>query len=83
VGKPTVMVGPADAECSRIVSAHGCGIVVNNGDAAGLAGAMERLRCDAAMRKAMGDSARSAFEKHFDRPIACAAMEEVLRSVVE
>jgi len=83
VGKPTIMVGPPDAECARIVAREGAGLVVSNGDVAGLVAAVRRLRDDAPLRARAGAAARAAFERDYDRPIACARIESILSSVVE
>jgi len=82
VGRPVLMVGPSDAECSRIVAEHGAGFVIPNGDADELLRRVRELRDDAALRDRLGRAARAALESHFDRPIACQAIEELLTDVV-
>jgi colanic acid biosynthesis glycosyl transferase WcaI len=83
VGRPTVMVGPADAECSRVLREHDAGLVVANGDAAGLVRALERLRDDPTSRERMGRHARAAVEAHYGAGIATSRVEEILRTAVE
>jgi len=78
VGKPVVMIGPADTECARVIAETGCGHVVGNGQAAELARCLRRLRDAAAERREMGDRARRAFEVRYDRAIACARIERIL-----
>jgi glycosyltransferase involved in cell wall biosynthesis len=80
--RPTVMVGPAGAECARIIAEHGAGYVVANGDAAGLVDRLRSLRDDPEMRTRMGHSARNALLARYDRVIACARIEMLLKSVV-
>jgi colanic acid biosynthesis glycosyl transferase WcaI len=78
VGKPAVMVGPADAEVSRIIAEHEAGVVVRNGDADGLVHELRRLRDDATTRNAMGRRGRAAFEQKYDDGVACARIEAIL-----
>jgi hypothetical protein len=47
-------VGLAEAECSRIVRENEAGIVVDNGDVAGLVRAIRQLRGDADLRRRTG-----------------------------
>ncbi|MGB7158481.1 MAG: glycosyltransferase family 4 protein [Tepidisphaeraceae bacterium] len=78
VAKPTIMVGPADAECSRILTEHAAGVVVPNGDAQKLATTIERLSADPESSDALGRRAREAFDRHYDREIACARIAAIL-----
>ncbi|CAA9421776.1 MAG: hypothetical protein AVDCRST_MAG64-2931 [uncultured Phycisphaerae bacterium] len=78
VGRPTVIVGPADAECSRVLREHDAGLVVPNGDARGLAAAVERLRDDAECRTRMGCNARDALAAHYSAAVAMARIEQIL-----
>lgn len=75
VGKPTLMVGPADCAVSQVLSAAGAGVVVANGDAQGMIAAIERLRREG---DAMGKAARAAFEKSHERRVCCAAIEAII-----
>jgi glycosyltransferase involved in cell wall biosynthesis len=79
VGKPAVMVGPTEAECSRIILHHGAGYVVHNGDVAGLVERLRELQHAPALREQMGNAARAAFEKYYDRQIACGRLEQILQ----
>jgi glycosyltransferase involved in cell wall biosynthesis len=81
VGKPAIVIAPPQAECARIVHENHCGIVVPNGDADQLVHAVQRLCADPDLRKAMGQRARSAFEKDHHRDIACGQIERLLRLV--
>ena len=78
VGRPVLMVGPASSECARIVSEHGAGFAIANGDAAGLAARVRELRDDPPARKRIGLAARRALETRFDRGLACAAIEDLI-----
>jgi glycosyltransferase involved in cell wall biosynthesis len=53
-----------------VIAQDGVGIALENGDSAGLAGAIRRLRDDPGLREQMGARARSLFESRFDRPVA-------------
>jgi glycosyltransferase involved in cell wall biosynthesis len=79
VGKPAVMIGPSDAEVSRIIDEDGAGVVIRNGDAAGLVAALGRLRDDPAERHEMGRRGRAAFERKYEQRVACDRVEEILR----
>ena len=78
VGKPAVMVGPAEAEVSRLISRHEAGAVVPNGLVGELVATLRQLREDGAMRKRLGRNAREAFGRLYDRSVACARIEQVL-----
>lgn len=82
VGKPSIMVGPADAECSRVIEEHACGYVVPNGQANQLVAHLRHLRANPELCRTMGHRARLAFEQHYDCPIACNRIERILESVV-
>jgi glycosyltransferase involved in cell wall biosynthesis len=72
------MIGPAETECSRIVSEHGAGFVVANGQADMLVQRLRQLREDETLRREMGLRARQAFEKFYDRPVACGRIQTIL-----
>jgi colanic acid biosynthesis glycosyl transferase WcaI len=80
VARPTIMVGPPDAECSRILSEHDAGVVVPNGAAPQLVRTIERLMNDSQSR-VMGARARAAFDRHYDRSIACGRLTKILEDV--
>ncbi len=78
VARPTIMIGPPDAECSRIVSESQCGVVVANGHAAELVRTISRLQADPALRQRMGQAARRVFQECYDLPVACGRIESIL-----
>ncbi len=82
VGKPSAMVGPINCECARIIQRHEMGIVIANGDTAGLAAGIRRLRDDVGLRDRLGCNARRALEEHYSRRISCMRIESILQSVV-
>lgn len=83
VGKPAVMVGPAEAEVSRVIARHKAGFVVPNGQGQELASRLRQLREDEGMRREMGQRARRAFEAEYEKEIACRRIEGILRGTVE
>jgi glycosyltransferase involved in cell wall biosynthesis len=83
VGKPTIMIGPGESECALIVRESAAGFVVPNGDPGLLLSRIQLLRDNAESRVEIGRRARSTFEAAYDRPVACARIEAVLRCVTE
>lgn len=75
VGKPSIMIGPADCEVSRILSEHHAGVIVPNGEATALVAAVRQSASDAAT---MGQNARQAFMQHYDVQVACARLQDVI-----
>lgn len=76
-GRPALMVGPADSACARVIARHDVGKVVDVGDTAGLLAAIESLRTGTYATDA-GVRARAAFEAHYDRPVCCKRIEDLL-----
>ncbi len=77
-GRAAIFVGDPDGEIARAIAAHGCGVTVSAGDAAGLAAAIKDLRASPDKIRAMGERARVAFEREWDRPIALARWRDVI-----
>jgi glycosyltransferase involved in cell wall biosynthesis len=82
-GRAVVFVGDAEGEIARLMAAHDCGVTVAPGDAAGLAAAILDLRAAPEKLRAMGERARAAFERNWDRPVALARWREVIAAVEE
>jgi len=80
-GRAVIFIGDADGEIARAIAAHGCGVTVPEGDAAGLAAAIVDLRASPEKLRAMGARARAAFEREWDAPIALARWREVIAEV--
>ncbi len=71
------MVAALDGEGARLVSESGAGPAVRAGDAAGLADAVVKLsHMPAAEREAMGQRGRDYFDRHFDRTLLLARLED-------
>ena len=77
-GRTVLFIGDPDGEIARAIAAHGCGVSVAAGDAAGLAAAIRDLRAAPDKLRAMGARARAAFEREWDQPIALARWREVI-----
>ncbi len=77
-GRPVIMVGAADGEVGAIVRAAGCGVCVEQGDGAGLAAAIARLRSESGQRMDMGGNARQLLTARFDKAIALQAWRRCL-----
>lgn len=80
-GRPALLVGPEGSEAARTVRAEGCGVVLRNGDAEGLAAAIADLVARPEARLAMGARARSALEARHARTVATARFAALLREV--
>lgn len=77
-GRPTLNIGDSDGEVARIVERDGAGVTVPVGDVQGFASAILALWTNAAQRRAMGQSARVAFEAKHDVSHAVARWQAVL-----
>lgn len=75
-GRPMVAAVEAQSEPGRIVEEHKCGLRVEPDNPEALAEGILSLTKDSGLD--MGKRARTAFEKHYDRPIAAAAYKQVL-----
>lgn len=77
-GVPLLYVGPVSGRVGEIVRDHRVGLDVRNGDAAGLANAVMRLKDDAGERAEMSRRARTLFDSRFARPLALERHHTVL-----
>ena len=82
VAKPAIMVGPPDAECSRIIEDHRAGYVIPNGDAESLVRHLRELRRDPELARSLGRNGRCAFERLYERQVACERIRLLLERVV-
>lgn len=82
VARPSVMVGPPDAECSLTIREHDCGFVVPNGNTDELVSRLRQLRDDHTFRQTMGQRARAAFDANYDKTIACGRIEQILLNAI-
>lgn len=82
-GKPSLMVGPSEAEASRILVESRSGIVIRPGDVDGMIRAIHQLRNDSTLREQMGQHARQALCERYDCRLSCARIETILHQAVE
>ena len=80
-GRPVLLVGRPDGEIARLLAEYDCGRWVAEGDGAGFAAAVERLRDDAPLRGRQGANARRLLEERFAQQRALAAWEGLLAEV--
>jgi len=81
VARPVIFIGARDGELARIIEEHGCGLVVQAGDAEGLARAIERLAADREEAEAMGRRGRELYLSRFAPQRAFAEWERVLSTL--
>lgn len=80
-GRPTIFIGDPQGETARILEETCSGITILPGNGEALAAAIRQLRDDPVRRKEMGANARAAFEARFDRRLALAKWEALLKAV--
>jgi colanic acid biosynthesis glycosyl transferase WcaI len=80
-GRPVVAITASNGEIARLVRRHGCGVVVEPGDADSLVTALLLLSTDDEKRVAMGTRARAMLDAHFTRQQAFEHWRRVLDAV--
>lgn len=78
--RPIIAITARDGEIARLVQQHDCGIVVEPGDGAGLAGVLRRLAGDRNSTVEMGQRARKMLDAHFTRRHAFSSWERLLEA---
>jgi colanic acid biosynthesis glycosyl transferase WcaI len=81
VGRPSVFIGNPSSEVARVLTETGSGIVVREGDDAGLAEAISSLANDPTRRTEMGNNARRALHGTYDAHTACRHWIDLLEEV--
>jgi glycosyltransferase involved in cell wall biosynthesis len=66
-GRPVLAVCDERGEAAKVVQEHKCGFVVQPGDGASLARAIEMLAEDSELRQKMGDRSRAASEQNYSK----------------
>jgi colanic acid biosynthesis glycosyl transferase WcaI len=66
-GKPIVVIADKNGELARLVQEHGCGAVIEPGDAGALVDALLRLSSEPGTIAEMGVRARKMLDAHFTR----------------
>jgi glycosyltransferase involved in cell wall biosynthesis len=77
-GRPILFVGDTASEAATIVVDSKCGAVFKSGEAERLAGRVAEWSQDDQQLRLLGQNARSAFERRFDRQLAVTAYLETL-----
>ena len=80
-GRPCIFIGDVDGEVARMIERHGCGRVVAQGDAAGLARTLRDMAADTRQTRQMGERARQALMAEFDQSIAVERWTRMLQEV--
>lgn len=80
-GRPVIFVGPTSSEAAQIVAEEECGVVVPNGDSAGLLAAIDRLRSDPALSIEMGARGRRALVERYSLDHACRRWRALIHHV--
>ncbi len=81
-GRASVFIGKAEAEVGRVLQETGSGRVIAVGDVAGLTDTITALADDPDACRRMGEAARQAMDRAYDRRHACEAWEKLLKAVV-
>jgi colanic acid biosynthesis glycosyl transferase WcaI len=66
-GKPMIVIADRNGELAQLVQEHGCGVVIEPGDAGALVGALWRLSNEPGTITEMGIRARKMLDAHFTR----------------
>lgn len=77
------IVAAVRGEARDLLIRSGGALVVDPGDGAALARAVERLRIDPALRDRLGSQGRQFVEAHFDRDVLARRYLDLLRAIVE
>jgi colanic acid biosynthesis glycosyl transferase WcaI len=77
-GRPAIFIGDTKGELANLVQTESCGLAVQQGDSAGLAKAIMKLRNDPGLRVEMGKRARVLFEQRYDRHLAIERWSKLL-----
>jgi glycosyltransferase involved in cell wall biosynthesis len=80
-GRPFVAVAAGDGEIADLTRQYGCGVVVEPGDADGLAALVTRLASDPSSLAVMGSRARQMLDAAFTRDLAFQRWRAVLDSI--
>jgi len=81
-GKP--VLAALNGEGARVIEEAGAGIAVEAGDDKHLAEAVLKLyHMPVEQRRAMGDKGRDYYDKHFEREMLVARLEQWMRDVAE
>jgi colanic acid biosynthesis glycosyl transferase WcaI len=77
-GRPIIFIGDERGEIAQLIKRHQCGFIVEVGNGAMLADTIAGLAANPRRCREMGDRARQAFVREFDRPMAVRQWENLL-----
>ena len=80
-GRAAIFIGDGDGEVARMLTRDESGVSVEEGDGEALAAAIKALATDPGRCRALGENARQAFERAYDKPLAMQRWDAVLREV--
>jgi glycosyltransferase involved in cell wall biosynthesis len=80
-GRPILAIIGEDSEIGGVVRKYNCGVVVNNGDAQGVAEALLKLQKDKKLCSMMGANARRVLEVNFTKSHAISKYYEVIKNI--
>jgi hypothetical protein len=78
-GRPTLFIGDPDGEIARILKREHCGYACAVGDVGGALGVIEELVGDPSLCVRLGQNAREAFERSFDKSLALESWARLLK----
>lgn len=79
-GRPVLFMGSPTGEIAQVLREHHCGYTVSIGEVEKAVAIITRLSTGVQECRLLGDSARAAFQQHYDRPAAFRAWDDVLAS---
>ncbi len=80
-GRASIFIGDADGEVARLIAGADCGVTVAAGDGAALAAAVLKLAEDRALTRRLGENARRAFDRDYDKARAIAEWTRLIEEV--
>ena len=80
-GRATAYIGSPTSEIARVLAEHDAGVLIEQGDAEGLAQAIRGMRDDRAEAERMGENARRALGEVYSREGACEAWRKMLEEL--
>jgi glycosyltransferase involved in cell wall biosynthesis len=80
-GRPMIVIADSSGELARLVQDHGCGVVIEPGDADALASAISRFSRGPELVATMGQRARTMLDAHFTRTKQFERWRELLNQV--
>jgi len=81
MGLPVLYAGPTGTNVDEAITGYGCGFSLRQGDVAGLADAIRRLRSDPDLAEELSKNARRAFEETYSDRSALARFDSLLHDL--